>query len=163
MSTATPVDPPADGLVTSQMREWIGQEAWPAQTVVVHEADILRYQEAVGDDIVRRDVRGRLLAPPMYLPPFAVGGDIGEDGRRARPGERVVAPDGLHRRLMGGCDIHFTEAIAAGETITATTIFADIFAKQGRNGPMIMVLTDTTYTDEHGNHKRTERWTIIHR
>jgi 3-methylfumaryl-CoA hydratase len=152
-----------DSLVTPQMRALIGQPQWPAQSVEVHGADILRYLEATGDSDVRRDDDGVLLAPPMFLPPFAVGGVIGEDGRRARPGETLVRPEGLVRRLMGGCDIIFGEPIRAGELITATSTFVDIHQKQGRDGPMVFVVTDVAYRNEHGTHKRTERWTIIYR
>jgi hydroxyacyl-ACP dehydratase HTD2-like protein with hotdog domain len=150
-------------LVTPDMRALIGRAAWPPQTVEVHEADILRYLEATGDGDLRRDQAGVLLAPPMFLPPYAVGGTIGEDGRRARPGETVIAPRGLVRRLMGGCDITFSSPIRAGETITCTATFVDIHQKDGRGGPLVFVVTDVTYRNADDERKRTERWTIIHR
>jgi hydroxyacyl-ACP dehydratase HTD2-like protein with hotdog domain len=150
-------------LVTDEMRALVGTQAWPPQTIEIRESDILRYLEATGDHDLRRDEHGMLLAPPMFLPPYAVGGPIGEDGRRARPGEIVIAPEGLVRRLMGGCDITFSAPIRAGETITCTSTFADIYEKQGRDGPMVLVVTDVTYRNADGEHKRSERWTIIHR
>lgn len=153
----------AGGLITADMMALIGEPAWPEQTVEVHEADIRRYQEAVGDERLRRNQNGTLTAPPMFLPPFAVGGRIGRDGRRVRPGERRIKPAGLSRRLMGGCRVHFGEPICAGETITATTTFADFYEKPGRDGPMVFVVTDTRFENQEGAHKRTERWTIIHR
>lgn len=149
--------------MTAELRALIGRAAWPAQTVQVHEADILRYLEATGDRDIRRDEAGVLLAPSLFLPPYAVGGTIGQDGRRARPGETVIAPPGLVRRLMGGCDVTFSSPIRAGEAITCTSTFVDIHQKTGRDGPMVFVVTDVTYRNENGEHKRTERWTIIHR
>lgn len=145
------------------LQHLVGTPAWPAQQVEVRESDILRYVEATGCAPPRRDADGVLLAPPMFIPPFAVGGTIGEDGRRARPGEVVVRIDGLERRLMAGCDVTFAAPVRAGETIVATATFAEIYAKHGRNGPMVFVVTEIRHRDAGGGDRRIERWTIIHR
>jgi 3-methylfumaryl-CoA hydratase len=145
------------------LQQLIGSAAWPEQQVEVHEADILRYVEATNSAPPDRDTDGVLLAPPMFLPPFAVGGTIGEDGRRARPGETVVVVPGLDRRLMAGCEIAFSAPIRAGETIVASATFAEIYVKEGRSGPMVLVVTEIRYRNRDGEDRRIERWTIIHR
>ena len=154
---------PFDAQITEQVRSLLGSQAWPPQQVEVHEADILRYAEATGDRADEHTEAGELLAPPMFLPPFAVGGRIGEDGRRERPGERNISLPGLDRRLMAGCEIEFGAPIRAGETIIATCRFTDIYEKSGRDGSMVFVVTEVQYRNEQGESKRVERWTVIHR
>ena len=109
------------------------------------------------------ELDGSVVAPPLFLPPFAVGGEIGVDGRRRRPGEVVIDHPALRRRLMGGCEVLFTAPIRAGEVIQAETTFESVVEKRGRDGPMLLVTTTTVYRAADGGERRRERWTIIHR
>lgn len=136
----------------------IGRRAWAPAQVEVRAADILRYAEAVG---LPRPA-DPTVAPALFLPPFAVGGTVGADGRRHRPDEVVIDHPALRRRLMGGCSVDFHAPIRAGETVQAVTTFESVSEKQGRDGPMLLVTTATEYRAADGP-RRTERWTIIHR
>ncbi|MGH3763088.1 FAS1-like dehydratase domain-containing protein [Actinophytocola sp.] len=136
----------------------IGRQAWAPVTVAVRESDILRYAEAVG---LPRPA-DPTVAPTLFLPPFAVGGEVGPDGRRHRPDEVVIDHPALRRRLMGGCSVDFHAPIRAGEVVEAVTTFDSVTEKQGRDGPMLLVTTATEYRTADGP-RRTERWTIVHR
>ncbi|HEY7591515.1 MAG TPA: MaoC family dehydratase N-terminal domain-containing protein [Actinophytocola sp.] len=136
----------------------IGRQAWAPVRVDVREADILRYAEAIGLPAPAEPT----VAPPLFLPPFAVGGVVAPDGRRRRPAEVAIDHPALRRRLMGGCSVDFHAPIRAGETIEAVTTFESVVEKQGRDGPMLLVTTATEYRTPDGP-RRTERWTIIHR
>jgi 3-methylfumaryl-CoA hydratase len=151
----------ADVLLTPEIRALVGRPMWDAETALVREADILRYLEMLGDE-PRRDADGRLVAPPLFLPPFHHGGTIGEDGRRSKPGEQVIdAP--TPNRLMAGCAIDFGRPMREGDLVTATTTIADVYEKEGSRGPMLFVVTETVYRNQAGVVHRTERWTIIRR
>lgn len=136
----------------------IGRPAWAPAQVPVHEADILRYAEAVGLSAPADPT----VAPALFLPPFAVGGEVGYDGRRRRPEEVVIDHPSLRRRLMGGCSVDFHAPIRAGDLIEAVATIESVAEKQGRTGPMLLVTTATEYRAEDGP-RRTERWTIVHR
>jgi 3-methylfumaryl-CoA hydratase len=142
----------------SLVESLIGRPAWAPVRVPVHEADILRYAEAVGLP-APADPR---VAPALFLPPFAVGGSVASDGRRRRPDEVVIDHPALRRRLMGGCAVDFHAPIRAGDVIEAVATIESVEEKQGRTGPMLLVTTATEYRAADGP-RRTERWTIVHR
>jgi len=141
----------------SLVESLIGKPAWAPVRVPVHEADILRYAEAVG--VPSPDPT---VAPALFLPPFAVGGEVGADGRRRRPDELVIDHPALRRRLMGGCAVDFHAPMRAGDIIEAVATIESVVEKQGSTGPMLLVTTATEYRAEDGP-RRTERWTIVHR
>jgi hydroxyacyl-ACP dehydratase HTD2-like protein with hotdog domain len=151
-----------DDLVGGELRGLIGQPAWPPRSVLVRESDILRYNEATrcppsfGED-------GSLIAPPMFIPPFAVGGSIGEDGRRTAPAETAIRPPGMARRLFGSCSIEFEDPIRPGEVITARSRITDVTGRRARSGPIVLSTTETQYTDDSGRAKRSERIVLVHR
>ena len=149
-------------LLTEAVKALIGHAMWDAETVEVHESDILRYHEAIEDPMIVRDDDGVLLAPPLFLPPFHHGGTIGEDGRRSKPGELDIDLP-VKRRLMAGCDIRFDVPIRAGDTITATTTITNLTEKQGSTGPMLLIETATAYTNQKGQTNRIETWVVIRR
>lgn len=141
----------------------IGRPAWDPVEVLVRASDIQRYEEAVGYSGRVDDGADGVVAPPLFLPPFAVGGAIAEDGRRRRPGEVPIDHPAVRRRLLAGCDVRFEEPIRAGETIRASTTYESVSEKVGREGPMLFVTTATEYRRVDGALKRVERWTVIHR
>jgi len=149
-------------LLTDAVRALIGKPMWDAETVEVHESDILRFHEAIGDTLLVRDAQGILCAPPLFLPPFHHGGTIGADGRRRKPGELEIDLP-VEKRLMAGCDVRFELPIRAGDTITATTLITNLTEKQGSTGPMLLIETATTYANQHGQVNRVETWVVIRR
>lgn len=151
----------SETLITPTILSLVGRPMWDAETALVRDSDILRFYEMLGDDPVY-DAAGGLIAPPLFLPPFHHGGVIGDDGRRIKPGELVLDVP-VTNRLMAGCTVEFHGPVRGGDTITATTVVADIYEKPGSTGPMLFIVTETSYTDARGSLKRTERWTIIRR
>lgn len=131
------------------------------QPVSIRDVDILRFAEAIGAP-PRTGDDGRLQAAPLFLPPFPPGDPIGHDGRR-RPVAVGSGGDALAFRVMGGCSVLFSAPIRSGDQVTATSTLETVVEKVGRNGPMLLVTTATAYRDQHGNPKRVERWTIVHR
>lgn len=151
----------SETLITPAVAELVGRQMWDSETALVRETDILRFYEMLGEN-PRYDSSGKLIAPPLFLPSFHHGGVIGEDGRRIKPGELVLDVP-VANRLMAGCSVEFHEPMRDGDLITATTTVADIYEKIGSTGPMLFIVTETSYTDARGSLKRNERWTIIRR
>ena len=152
----------ADPLLTPELLAFVGKPMWDAETSLVREDDILRYQEALGDAMIVRDADGVLVAPPLFLPAFHHGGTIGEDGRRRKPGEYDL-PVRVKRRLMAGCSVEFGVPIRAGDTVTACTTIESMTEKHSGKGPMLLLVTATEYRNQLGELNRIERWTVIRR
>lgn len=152
----------AEPLLTPELLAFVGQPMWDAETSLVREDDILRYQEALGDAMIVRGADGVLIAPPLFLPAFHHGGTIGEDGRRRKPGEYDL-PVRVKRRLMAGCSVEFGAPIRAGDSITASTSIESMTEKQSSKGPMLLLVTATEYRNQRSELNRIERWTVIRR
>ncbi len=152
----------AETLLTPELLAFVGKPMWDAETSLVREDDILRYQEALGDPMIVRGADGVLIAPPLFLPAFHHGGTIGDDGRRRKPGEYDL-PVRVKRRLMAGCGVEFGVPIRAGDTITASTTIESMTEKQSSKGPMLLLVTATEYRNQRGELNRIERWTVIRR
>lgn len=152
----------AEPLLTPELLAFVGQPMWDAETCLVREDDILRYQEALGDAMIVRGADGVLIAPPLFLPAFHHGGTIGEDGRRRKPGEYDL-PVRVKRRLMAGCSVEFGAPIRAGDSITASTSIESMTEKQSSKGPMLLLVTATEYRNQRSELNRIERWTVIRR
>ena len=55
------------------------------------------------------------------------------------------------RVLNGGTEVeYFDEDICAGDVLTGMTKIANIFEREGSMGPMLFILTETTYRNQQG-------------
>lgn len=150
----------ATSLLTDEMLGWIGREAEP-WTIEVTALDVKRFAVATDDPNPRytdaeaaRDSRSRgPVAPPLfYMAPLTEPlpeRDLRPDGL-PYAGRLPIPPTPLPRLMDGGTDIEFFVPIRVGDTLTARSTIVDIYEKQGRSGPLIFVVRETTYTNQHG-------------
>src|SRR6266849_4802341 len=65
-------------------------------------------------------------------------------------GKFPIPPTPLPRLMDGGTEIEFFAPIRAGDTITGRCKITDIYQKDGRSGPLIFVVRESTYTNQRG-------------
>jgi len=53
--------------------------------------------------------------------------------------------------LNGGVEAEFFAFARHGDRITAQSQYSDIYEREGRDGKMIFVITETTYTNQDGH------------
>ncbi len=148
----------AASLITDEIRAWIGRPAAP-WTIEVTALDVKRFAVATDDanplytDAARaRQSRyGGLIAPPLfYMAPLT--DPVPEDELRPDglpyAGRFPIPPTPLPRLMDGGTDIEFFVPIRVGDTLTAHSKIVDIYQKEGRSGPLIFVVRETTYTNQ---------------
>ncbi len=145
---------PAEGasVITDKMRAQIGVESEPV-TFEVDMTACRMFARAVGytDPIYFDEEHARsngyrgipapvgFLGHPVYNPnaPQRLGGYIRTD----TPFKRI---------LNGGTDIEYFDTICAGDVLTATSKLVDLSEREGRMGPMLITVTETTYRNRDG-------------
>ena len=148
-----------ESVITDEMRDLIGVKG-PETVSELTTTSVRMFARSVGyvdpafyDEAVARERGFRSLpAPPGYLgtPIFnPADSDPTFGGRRGTGGFRSPYP----LVLNGGTDIEYTgEQICAGDTLTSATALASLNERwSGALGvPMLIQVSETTYTNQHG-------------
>jgi len=160
-----------ESLITDEVRSWIGREA-PPWTIQVTKLDIRRFAVATDDlnplyldeEHARQSRYGGLIAPPLfYMAPLTdpvPETELRKDGL-PREGRFPIPPVPLERLVDGGTEVEFFAPIRPGDTLTAGTKIADIYQKEGKSGPLVFVVRETTYTNQRGEKVVVEKGTAI--
>ncbi len=72
------------------------------------------------------------------------------DGIGGGGGRLPSIPNLPVRTLNGGVEAEFFALAKHGDRITAQSRYADIYEREGRTGKMVLVVTETTYTNQDG-------------
>ena len=147
-----------DSLITDAMQTAIGKESDP----VTHEVDktsVRMFARSVGhtgpiyfDEAEAKAAGYRSLpCPPGYLgtPVYDPARSDPTSGRRRGAGE-LQASRPLTRRLNGGTEIEYFDAICAGDVLTATSHLASVTERNGSIGQMLISTNKTVYKNAEG-------------
>jgi hypothetical protein len=108
--------------------------AWPVEAGRVRDYLLAMDEQA--------DIGPGDAVPPLFMLTF---------GRTRRPQpQRGTA-------VKAGDEYTFHLPVFVGDTITLTQRLADIQVKQGRNGPMYLIIADGTFTNQRGEVVCTQR------
>jgi hypothetical protein len=107
------------------------------------------------------------VAPPMYLPAVIEWGAgpplhaLREDGTGADR-DAFLPLDGL-RLMGGGQELELVEDVVDGTEFRARPVLEDVSLRQGRSGPLLILLLRTEYRTPDGRLLVTSRETILAR
>ena len=150
-------------VITDEMRARIGVESEPAP----HEVDntgcrqfarAVGYTDAIYFDEAAAKAKGHraIVAPYGFLGyPVVV------------PGQAAAVPEAFRlnipykRVLNGGTDIEYMAEVCAGDKLSATTKLTDLTEREGKIGPMLIVNTETAFSNEKGEIVAIQRGTAI--
>ena len=139
-------------VITDEMRARVGVESEP----VAYEIDntgCRQFARAVGyadpvfydeNSAIDQGYRG-ILAPVGFL-----GHPVIVPGRPSRVPEAFRLEIPYKRVLNGGTDIEYFDDVCAGDCLTAATKLTDLTEREGKNGPMLIVSTETTFRNDKG-------------
>lgn len=148
-------------LLTPEITAWIGRSEEPL-TVTVSRRDIVKY--AIATEQTRRAFRDGDEAPPMFVSslfrPVVPMHRLGADGL---PPSTAAPELPLKRRMAGGYRLIVHRTVHPGDTLTGVRVLADIYEKQGRQGPLIFLVNELTVTDADGRPVLNETQTRIAR
>jgi len=147
----------ANKIVDEEARKQIGTVG-EARTYEVERGAIRRFAEAIGDpnplfndeQQARKTRFGGMIAPPTFCP--SMGSPI--------PNVKLNMPAGF-RGLDGGSDWEYFEPIRPGDRITVQSKLVDLRESEGRLGPMVFIVIETSYTNQFGELCVTQRSTAI--
>jgi acyl dehydratase len=140
--------------IPEAVRAQIGVET--TRRVPVSADDIRRFAQAIGaDDPIHHDEQharasrhGRIVAPALFCQALTYDpvprDQLGADGSPAEINLDLPA----QRAVGGSSSYRINRLVGAGETITVTSRLADVHAKQGRSGPLFMIVVETEFRDE---------------
>ena len=147
-------------LITDEIRAWVGKET-PPWTIKVSRLDVRRFAVATDDlnplyldeEKAKQSSHGGLIAPPLfYMAPLTEPkpeSELRPDGLPYE-GKFPIPPTPLPRLMDGGTDIEFFQPIRVGDVLTGRSKITDIYQKDGRSGPLIFVVRETTFTNQRG-------------
>jgi MaoC dehydratase-like protein len=157
---------PAD-YITAEVRALIGQQSpWIEACHPVEASEVRRFFQAIMDQHPRywdeayasRSRTGGTVAPPAFpvhafrRPPNALDDPLDNrsdpefdgTGRFMRQGLPKV-PVPLSGILNGGYEYEFFSYARVGERILARSTYRDIYQRQGKSGPMVLVVIEDEY------------------
>ncbi len=149
-------------VITQEMRDRIGVESPPTH-IEVDKTAIRMFARSVGhtdpvfydEDEAKRRGHRSLPAPPGYLgtPVFTPRPDAASyGGPRMGPYKRI---------LNGGTEIEHFGEICAGDVLTSRTKVASLTESKGSMGPMLITVSETSYTNQDGKVVAVSRGTLI--
>ncbi|MFC1994089.1 MaoC family dehydratase N-terminal domain-containing protein [Chloroflexota bacterium] len=144
-------------LITDEVREAIGKEI-DSVVVEVEKGAIRRIAQAVGDpnplwqdeEYAKKSRYGGIIASPTYIASIRTG-----EGIAALP------PVPLKRVLNGGNELEFFHPIRPGDILTSRRILADVRQNESSKGKMVVMVLETTYTNQKGEVVAKNRQSII--
>ncbi|GAA5231840.1 MaoC family dehydratase [Verticiella sediminum] len=111
-----------------------------------------------------REALGLPADPSLGVPMMAIAhlfradADVGCD---VRPHETIDAS--LRDPVNGGTEVKFSRPLRLGETISAERTLADAFVREGKSGPLAIIVTQTRYRDAQQEEVACVRSTMVYR
>jgi len=139
----------SDSVITDEMRNAVGVESEPS-VYEIEKEPIRRWAESIGDPnpLYRDEAYAKSKGYPSIVAPPGFIGQYAFPVKSGRPKATFKRP--FTRNLNGGSEYEFFKDICAGDVISATTKVADIREREGRMGKMLIIISETTYTNQDG-------------
>ena len=139
-------------VITDKMRAEIGVESEPV-TFEVDKTACRMFARAVGytdpiyfDEQYAKSKGYRSIPAPVGF----LGHPTYDPNRPQRLGGYFRTDTPFKRILNGGTDIEYFDTVCAGDVLTATSKLADLSEREGRLGPMLVTVTESTYRNQDG-------------
>jgi hypothetical protein len=143
---------PPLSVITDEMRAEIGKESEPL-TFEIDKTACRMFARAVGytDPVYYDEEHARSKGYRSIPVPFAfLGHAVFNPNAPQRLGGYFRTDTPFKRVLNGGTDIEYFDTVCAGDLLIATSKLVDIREREGKMGPMLITVTETTYHNQDG-------------
>ena len=143
-----------ESVITEELRNMVGVESEP-RSFEVERGAIRRFAQAVDDpnplwrdeDYARQSRYGNIVAPPTFLAnPLEMAGT---SKKKSMP-KFMTAKCPLKKLQNAGIEVECYKPTMPGDVITVRSKLIDLYEKQGRSGKLLFMITEMTYTNQHG-------------
>ncbi len=164
-------------LLSEELSKLIGQSV-DVSIFEVEKEPIRRFADAVGDlnplywdeEYAKQSPFGSIIAPPGFISSLWFLSRPVKWGRKEHQSESLGPPlvmdalarAGYKRILDTGIDYEFFEPIRAGDTVRAVCVVKDIMERGSGEAKAAFLITETSYTDQHGKMLAKARSTTVH-
>lgn len=149
-----------ESLITDAAHAMVGKPLGPATTGEVSKRESQRYAHAVGDEnplyfdeaYARAAGYDGVITPALFFE-VAMRESVPLSALRTdgiAVSRQASVPLKVHRVMAGGQDIEFFQPVYPGDVLTAETRLAEVTEKTGRSGAIVLVVRETTYTNQRG-------------
>lgn len=146
-------------LITDEIRSWIGRSDTPVQ-VLLTRREIQKYAVATEQKLPKYLAGDE--APPMMLSTlFREIFPLDKYESDGRPPDTLTPDLPLKRVMAGGTETEFFCPIRPGDELVATKTLTDIYAKQGKTGPLIFLVYEMKVETPDGKPVATAKQTRI--
>lgn len=125
--------------------------------------NVRRFAQAIGLNDVESGLDGCLVAPPLFCQTFMFEDlpveELPDDGS---PKELDV-PIPATRSVGGESTFEIFEEVKAGDEITVSSILRNVRARQGKSGPLYLVVVETTFQNQRSEIVARETATYVKR
>ena len=164
-------------MLPDELKKFIGQTI-DTSIFEIEKEPIRRFADAVGDlnplywdeDYARKSKHGAIIAPPGFLSSLWFTGRSVKWGPREHPSESLGSPElmnalsqaGYKHILDTGIDYEFPAVVKAGDVIRSTALVKDMMERSSKDGKMVFLVTETTWTNQNGQIVAKARSMTIH-
>jgi acyl dehydratase len=132
--------------ITEDLKKMLGvsqePEVWEAEKGIIK-----RLAEAIGDpnplysdlEYAKNSRYGTIIGPPLYL----------IDPGLIKMADRLIEAEcPLPAFINAGTELEYFKSIRLGDTITTVAKLVDLTEKEGRNGKLLFMTVEVTYTNQ---------------
>ena len=137
----------AEEIITDEMKKALGVPSEPV-TIEIEKGMIRKFAEAIEDpnplwqdeEYAKKARYGGIVAPPGLLMAAEMRGR----------GLELPFQLPMGRILDGGGEWEYIKPVRPGDVLTVVDKLHDLRVREGRMGKMLFIVTETTWTNQHG-------------
>jgi len=139
----------SDSLIGPEAKRMIGAETPLGGVLEIEKGAVLKLGRSLEDtsplyndeEFAKKSKHGKLLVPVTFLDYNVPSGD-----------EREITwkiPLPVKNRVRGKDEIELLHPMYVGDTIRAKSTVIDVYEKEGKAGPLVFVIAETEYLNQH--------------
>ena len=123
--------------------------------------DIRRFAQAIGEGEIESAPDGALIAPPLFCQVFIFEDVPVEELPADGSPKELDIPIPATRAVGGKSEFEMFERVRAGDVITDRSKLKSVVAKNGKSGPLYLIVVETTFENQHGTTVARETATYV--